>query len=374
MALTEWYVNDAGSGTGTGTTEANAMSYATFTDYMVTGGSKTAAAGDRFNIKGAITGRTTTTDTWVNGGTVTSPVIVRGYNSTIGDLTSVTRTNGNGPLVVTNYPTISYTTGKINVTGNFIIIEALQISSANATASQGTVILTGTDIFIKRCYVFNSSTSANANGIFITSGTRSSVIDCDVSLTGGSGGNSPINETAATGVRVIGNRVKGGGFAGINLGTGAVCLFNTVYSSGAIGIRVADVGYVVMYNTIVGSTTDGINVVTGLGSSGIIIGNMSTDNTGDGIDMVSTANAAFASNNRTRDNATGYNNAGDWLTATKYNDVTTDTGGPETDYVNSGGNDYRLIRSSPATGAGNPLYLDIGALQRQEQVGGFMIQ
>jgi hypothetical protein len=92
------------------------------------------------------------------------------------------------------------------------------------------------------------------------------------------------------------------------------------------------------------------------------MGNMITDNTGDGIDMVSTSNAAFASNNRTRSNANGYNNAGDWLTATKYDDVTT-AGAASTDYVNSGSNDYTLILTSPATATGNPKYLDIGALQ-----------
>ena len=152
-SIGEWYVNDAGSGTGTGTTEANAMSFATFIDFMSTGGSKTAAAGDRFNIKGAITARTTTADAWANGGTVVSPVIVRGYNSTIGDLTSLARTNGNGALVTTNYPTISYTTGGTTISGNFIILEAVQMSGANTTTNGGVLLITGTDVFVKRCYI-----------------------------------------------------------------------------------------------------------------------------------------------------------------------------------------------------------------------------
>ena len=367
-AIVEWYVNDAGSGTGTGTTEANAMSYATFLDFMSTGGSKTAAAGDRFNIKGAITGRSTTTDTWVNGGTVVSPVIVRGYNSTIGDLTSVARTNGNGALVTTNYPTISYTTGFTDVTGNFIIIEALQMSSANTTSGAATLRLSGTDIFVKRCYIFNSSTSANANAIASATGTRFGIIDNDISLTGASGGNAAIQSLSGAGgvSRIIGNRIKSQAF-GINMGgVTQFVAFNTVYTTTGIGIRCAQtLSATVIYNTVVGGGADAIQVVTGNASVQIIGGNMLTDNaSGAGINMVNTSNGAFTFNNRFRDNnGTTYATPGLWISGTSYNDVTTDTGGPETDYVNSAGNDYNLIWGSPARGAGNPLFADIGALQ-----------
>ncbi len=374
MALNEYYVTDAGAGDGSGQpNEANAMSYATFTDFMVTGGTHTAAAGDRFNIKGAITARTTTTDVWVNGGTVTSPVIIRGYNATIGDLTSLARTNGNGPLVTTNYPTISYTTGSIQITGSFIIIEALSITSANVTAGNGTVKLgTGANLFMKRCAIVNSSTNANAAGVGI-SGGRVSVVDSDVSLTGLSGGDACLAVGSNGNTRAIGNRLKGGPAIGIRASaTGWVIAFNTIFVSTGVGISITNTAgdNVVLYNTIVGGGADGINVITASSVPNIFIGNMITDNTGDGIDMVSTANAAYLSNLRTRDNLSGTNNAGDWITATNYDAVTTDTGGPETDYVASGSNDYRLIAASPAVGAGNPLYAAIGALQRQQAAAG----
>ncbi len=365
MALTEWYVNDASSGTGTGTTEANAMSFNNFIDYMSTGGTKTASPGDRFNIKGAITARTNTTDTWLNGGTVTSPVIVRGYNSTIGDLTSLARTNGNGPLVTTNYPTISYTTGGIVISGNFVIVEALSISGANIGANTGVVRPTGTDNVLKRCAIVNSSTNANA-AAFVMSGARTSIIDCDVSLTGASGGDAAIVNNVSS-ARVIGCRIKGGPNIGYKTSSATgVVAFNTIFVSTGIGISqtaTSSIGNIYLYNTIVGGGADGVNILTGTTATNIFIGHMITDNTGDGIDMVSTANAAYVSNLRTRDNATSINNGGDWITATNYDAVTTDTGGPETDYTNSGGNDYSLLPYSPAVQAGNPFYLDVGGLQ-----------
>lgn len=90
---------------------------------------------------------------------------------------------------------------------------------------------------------------------------------------------------------------------------------------------------------------------------------MITDNGGFGVDATAATNGVFLSNNRFRDNVMGaVTNATDWVTATSYSQVTTDTGGAETDYVAAGSQDYRLINASPATGAGAP-FSDIGGLQ-----------
>ncbi len=369
-AITEWYVNDAGSGTGAGTTEANAMSFTTFTDFMVTGGTHTAAAGDRFNIKGAITARTTTVDTWVNGGTITSPVIVRGYNSTIGDLTSLARTNGNGPLVTTNYPTISYTTGSINVTGNFMLFEALSVTSApTSTANICTFKLSGTDLVVKRCAIVNSGTTTGESAVTCVN-TIDAVIDSDLTLSGASGGNFYALDMQSTDL-AYGNRIKGGASnGGIRCDNAAVIVRNTIFVSTGIGIKTNNTGGNdrIFDNTIVGGGADGINVLTGTVHLQFIGNNMITDNTGDAIDFVNTTNGGVTFNQRTRDNATACNNCGDWLTATNYDSVTTDTGGPETDYVSAGtpNFNYQLIYGSPATNVGTPLYADIGALQYQD--------
>lgn len=363
MALTEWYVNDAGSGTSDGTSEANAMSFTTFTDYMVTGGAKTAAPGDRFNIKGAITSRTTTNDVWVNGGTATSPVIVRGYNSIIGDLTSLARTNGNGPLVTTNYPTITYTTGTLQVTGSFIILESLKVTAASTSGALR--FLTGSDCVVTRCSITNNGTNANSISLR-ADGVRLVVFDNDVVFGGASGGACALDIQNQN--QIIANRITGGVTAGLRSANNNISIvaFNTIYVSTGIGITATGTtnNTTYLFNTIVGGGTDGFNQITATTRMQVLIGNMITDNTGDGIDMVSTANPAFVANLRTRDNATSINNGGDWISATNYNVVTTDTGGPETDYVNSASNDYRLVSTSPAVGAGVPLYSSIGALQR----------
>jgi hypothetical protein len=312
---------------------------------------------------------TSTTETFAATGTVTSPIRICGYASTRPTVSThgdydLGRTNSNGPLVTTNYPTISYTTGNVVVSGSFIIIEGLSITSANVSANTGTLKLSGTDTFVKRCSVSNTGNSGNAIGIVMVTGARLCLIDNDISTTNATATGAGVNAQVSS-VRIIGNRItssKGAGFS--TNSTTHVILFNTRYASSGNGISLATAtggGHVIMGNTIVSNGGDGINLVTGTTSTNIFIDNMITDNTGDGIDMVSTANAAFVANNRFRDNANTYNNAGDWITATKYNDVTSGAG--TSDYVNAAGNDYNLKWSSPGRGAGSPLYADIGALQ-----------
>jgi hypothetical protein len=326
-----------------------------------------AVAGNLLCVKSGSYSLTSTTETFAASGTTTSPIRICGYASTRPTVSThgdydLGRTNSNGDLVTTNYPTITYTTGECNITGNFIILEGVKSTSANVTLNQGTVRIAGTDTYTKRCSITNSATNANSTAI-VAAATRGGVFDSDVVLSGASGGKAAIDIQAAT-TRVIGCRIKGGPSIGINIGaTGSTIALNTIYASVGIGISVATTtaGPTVLYNTIVGGSADGINVITASTVSQIFIGNMITDNTGDGIDMVSTANAAFVSNNRFRDNANTYNNAGNWITSTSYDEVTSGAG--TSDYVNAAGNDYNLKWSSPGRGAGSPLYADIGALQ-----------
>lgn len=364
MALTDYYVTDAGAGSGDGSSIANAMSYSRFTDYMVTGGSFTAAPGDRFNIIGAITGRTTTTDIWVNGGSSTSPVVVRGWTS--GGATAYAgRTNGNGPLITTNFPTITYTTGRINVTGAWILIECLSVTG-NPTSA---LITLGAEGTAKSCYVSNSSTNAGATGIAGNT-AGDTVFDCDALLTGASGGANAISVQAAGAVadscRV---NVVSSTAAGIACNSSSAVLFNTIYGNGGIGITMQTTSGrpYLRSNTIVGCAGDGIDIVTGTTVLQRVVGNMMTDNGGYAVDFNSAAVGAFVAYNRTRDNTSGaYNLATDWVTATSYGNVTTDTGGPSTDYVDEPGDDYNLIAASPATSASIPQFASMGALQRDQ--------
>lgn len=365
MAITEKYVSAAGSGSADGSSEANAMSWAS----MVTDINAGSKAGNRYNvIKGAgAIARTTTTDTISGSGSSTSPIIIRGYTTTITDGYQG-RTSNNAALITTTFAVVTYTTGRLSITGSWIITECLDITSAASAAT-----LTGSpNGAVTRCKATNSGTNGSAAGITTSSNTI--VYDNDAFMTGASGGNAAI--VGAAGARVACNRVTATACIGITTPNGvAVVVDNLIYACGGIGISKISTGSIsfIHGNTVVGGGGDGIDIVTGSTVLDMITNNMITDNTGNGIDGVSAANAIFASHNRTRDNSAADNSATDWLAATKYSQVTTDTGGASTDYTNTAGADYTLISASPAKGVGLFNFRDIGALQRQEPSSGGLL-
>lgn len=364
-AITERYVNSAGSGAADGTSEANAMSYATFVDYMSTGGSFTAAPGDRFNIKGVIS-RTTTSDTFLNGGASNAPVIIRGYATTIGDGYQGRTVNGTGPLNTNNMAAISTTTGLLSITGGFIILESLYLSGARNGAAVSTT--TGTGVFFKSCRIDDNSTgSATALNTQQASGT---LLDCDLNLLAASGGTAALISNAA-GTRIVGNRITGKTAIGVSLQTSANVDGNVIFNS-TIGIDMntaAAVTYNIWNNTITGCSSNGIKESINVTLPVLVINNMITDNGGWGMDCGSATNTVWFSNNRFRDNTLGaITNSTDFVSAGNWSVVTTDTGGVETDYTDTSTFDYRLISTSPGLSIGLPAYIDAGGVQKSNTI------
>lgn len=359
-AITEKYVSSAGAGTHAGTSEANAFSWAEMITDINAGGK----AGNRYNVirGGGAIARTTTTDTVSGSGTSTSPIIIRGYLTVITD--GFQGRISSGPLVTTNFCQITYTTGVLNITGSWVVCECLDVAGARS----GVQLAVSPNGGLTRSKVVNSSTNAAAQAITVA--TSAVVIDNDLALTGASGGSAAITAATASG-RILGNRINGGPAMGVNVSSNVSVVDNLIYSSTGIGISVSATGAapLIYGNTIVQGGGDGIDIITGTTVLQCVVNNMITDNTGNGIDGVSAANAIFASHNRTRDNGAADNSATDWLAATKYSHVTTDTGSITTDYVDPGSTNYQLISTSPAKGVGHFNYRDIGAYQRQESTG-----
>lgn len=363
MALTEKYVSTTGGGAHDGSSEANAFTWAE----MITDINAGSKAGNRYNVKADATySRTTTIDSLTAGGTSTSPVIIRGYASTIGD-GYLGRTNGNGPLVVTNMPSISYSTGAFSVSASFIVIESLFVTGSR---NGSTFSMAAADIVAHWCYTLNAA--AGANGVCSAVTNRAFIIDCDFVL--GNGGNAGLAAISVSSVpRIIGCRISSTAIGISSSGIGLVVSSNTIYDCATIGISLTGVNAytIISCNTITACGGDGIDIVTGTAVTHIIANNIITDNGGYGIDFNSAAVASVLANNRYRDNTSGNINLGtDWVTATNWGAVTTDTGGPETDYVDAASDNYNLIAASPAVNAGLPLNAAIGALQRDQSGGG----
>jgi hypothetical protein len=356
MALTERYVSSTGTDTYANSTNPS-------TPMSLTTALANAVAGDRINVKADGTYTRAASDAAAASGTTTSPIIYRGYSSTIGD-GNLGRTNGNGALITTNMPVIAYDAGFSLTVLTLTLLESLNISGNVSTGA----VIPGANSCIKSCKIVNASTNSAAAGITFT--TNDVAFDCDVELTGASGGNAAIASTAGV-IRVLFCRIKGGPAAGVSMTGSSTVVGNVIFSSATNAIKSGGGSiHTILLNTLVGASSTGILMTTGSTNLSVFIGNMITDNGAYGLNWVSAAGAGLNAYNRYRDNTSGNINLGtDWTTATSYANVTTDTGGPETDYIDQSTGDYRLISASPAKAAGWFPYMDIGALQRQEAGG-----
>lgn len=348
MAFTEKYVTSAAGGGGTGGsgdpwTLAEAFANAT--------------AGDRVNIQsdaGYSIGATTIT----NAGTVSSLVVYRGYNSSIGDLEGQGR-NADGTLDTTNFPAITLT-GTLTCKA-FICFESLAFSGAISNTLIGTASLD--DIQFLSCSFTNSQNHAAARCLYLDEDVV--VVNSDVECSGASHGAvvTADNRSILLGCRIKGvansplivtpSFIKAVGvlFIGNNTGTG-------IQQTGAVAGSY--IGNCTFYNlgTAIECTSASPSAIP------VLINNHATDcskwldYTGGG------TLAVIEVNNRTRDNTTPRTGIGDGV---NMGEITTDTGGPETDYTDHSSDNFRLITGAPGKAAGIVAYTDCGAYQREEE-------
>jgi hypothetical protein len=338
---------------------------------------KYAVAGDRVRIcKGNKDGsagtyaRTTTSDTPANAGSATSPIIFHGADAS-GNLITVSRTNGNGPLVTTNYPSITYTLGRLTAKA-YTIWRALSISN---TGYNGAAFITIANSSLTGCSITTSSTGAAAYAVHATSAL---VMNNDISVTSASGALAAVFANAST--RVLYNRITNSlaGSVGILISatSASPCIRrNLIYATAghAIVITLTTGVSEIAENTCVDITGsyDGIHFTTGSSGVHVVINNVLTDAGAYGINCEDAACPLYSSGNRLTRNLSGAKNGGtDWFTATSFGDVTTAQAGANTaaqrlaEYVSPGSAnyDYRLKPASYAIGAG-VMSVDIGACQ-----------
>ena len=367
MALTDRYVTTTGSGTYAASTSIG-------TPMSITTAFTNAAAGDRINIKSGTYTLSTTQAAGV--GTTTGPIVWRGYNTSPGDLDVISRTSANGALTTTNFPVLDFsgTAGTRLTTSNFNNLMNLDVR----LNFSGNALVTANDCVVYNCKVSNAGTGT---AIALYLGQRTVAYGCDAVATGGSS-RAAIGSTDTQGFIAIGCRADGGvgsGFyGGTTTGTGVIA-FCVASNCKGQGIEIASGPWLVLNCTVTkpytGATGSGVYFASGNTFRNTVVNSHLTDLAAYGIDPVATTNAVFAAYNRTRGNTSGAVNlsgTSNSLLASILNHVTTGSGTSSdfTDYTNS---NFNLISAAPGKAAGQPLYLDLGALQRQESGGGFVI-
>lgn len=344
MAITERYVSSLAAGGGNGSVGSPWTLVEAFAQ---------AVAGDRVNIKADGTYTLSATLTFGASGGV-QPIIWRGYKTTIGD--GYQGWSGIS-LVVTNMPYIDGGVAYgINVDKGGHIFDSLNINGALTGAG---AIYFG----VATCAIIDSKVRCARNtagsGYAVCMYTQDIVAyNCDLASTQDSLAHASV--LAITGDTVIGCVITSSLGNGIHVLGGATICSNIIQSCGNYGIYIgipnsSTPTHIVSQNTIVDCVGAGIYRN---GGNGLVayFGNIITG----------CANARANSSplpvliagNRIRDNTGADINIGDWPIC---NEITTDTGGDETDFVDAANGDYRLIRASPASRAGLFGINDIGA-------------
>ncbi len=378
MAFTDYYVRaDAvGGGTGLSNTSGDAFTWAELTTRMNAGA---AAAGDRYNVK-AGTYSLSASSTFSNDGTTASPIVIRGFNSTPGDLDEQGRIGGTGDLDTTNFPSIEFGSTYRFAGASATLVHYMNLKFTGAP--NATLADFGSNCFVHQVYADNTSTGANAVAIAIDS--NSVVATCDGKLSGGSGGLGAFRFNGSPGTCLDCRCIMSSnhGFLGLATVGMMVCVGCVAANCGGDGFAytgtTAGSNWLLINCTSQGNTGNGVSH----GNAAFtymsrFINCMVTDNGGYGFKSNYSGTAQLAAvflNCRTRDNTSGISDGfTDWKSSSERGAVTIDTGGEETDYTNAGSDDYSLISTSPAKGAGIPTNIDIGALQRQETGGSNVI-
>ena len=368
MAFTEKYVSHTGSGTNTGLSEANAMTWA----QMVTDINATLGTGCRYNIKATGTYSISSgNDMGGVGGSTASPIVLRGYKTTPGD--GYLGRDATGALITTNMPLIHYTSNGSLRTFKEGVIESLNVL---ASARDDFAISLNYKMGLIGCRVENSYNNSSSGAVRMEEATV--VFECDLLMTGGGGSGRAIVELTGQIIRLDSCRVTTTTANGIGIKGSYGCgLFGCLIKGPGTGSGIYFDGSNpccnLRNNTIVG-WTDGVKFNNSVSEHpNWICGNMITDCAGYGVNFTTTSMESIIGPNRTRDNALGDTNnaAQNWLQAGRIIPlVTTDTGGPTSDYVNPATNDYNLIPASPGKGVNVPKISDMGAYGLPDPAGG----
>lgn len=324
------------------------------------------AQSTRVNLKAGTYANTTTSRTLGSAGAATIAALFRGYNTTIGDVES------DNSLTK---PVITFTTGRLIVTGAYWGLSNLDISGAQTT--NGQLVLSGQFAWADRCRV--ECTAANSAGAAVAVATASEALISRSWLKATS--SADVIFSSHAGAFVVDGCTLKGGLHGIRTNTSAVFLIFATRFDGQAGdmVRVTGGGARVFLLLCTGynATSDALEVTAGGQNLYYIAHNLFSVVGGYGINNSSGTN----SNNIRRLGNSFYS-----ITSGQANGLGDAPAlAPQTEssqpLTNPGSQDFSLLAAALAKGLGLPggyenltdrSYLDAGAVQRQEAGGGLL--
>ena len=317
----------------------------------------------RVNVK-SNAGYTSAADTIDGVGTIVGLLCYRGYNTLIGDLENQ-GWNSDGTLDVTNYPAIQCD-GAITMgaSGNkFMLLQNMNFTGALSSPLVGDAA--PDHVHVIECKFTN--TQNNSSAIALRLDNTCSVINCDLECSGAAHDDVLSIDSEC---RIIGCRIKGTETSqNLIHCQDRATIVGCMFEGPGIGAAVSNGNPTnIVDNTFYKlETAITLSNVTPLAISGIV-NNHITD-CGKYIDNLNSGSAnvgILEVNNRTRANTTPRTGVGE---GANVGEITTETNGESTDFVNFGSGDFHLIDAAPGQGTGTRAK-DIGAYKAADPAGG----
>lgn len=339
MIYNEKYVTPQAAGGGDGLTEGTAW---TFDEAAMN-----VAAGDRVNIKSG--GYPVNSSTAPAVGTAEQYTVWRGYYQVIGDLDDASRDASTGRLVTTNFPSLSM--NGFFAPAGYSIIQNLVLIGTRVDRIIG--LNSGDHVIFRNLSVENRSDNTAAKCVW--SGNYTTLINCDLANYEATHGPLALFDA---GVDLIGCRFEGrasdAALVQANYLNADGCVFYG--SAGCDGIlldaSLSSVRMIVINRCTFYGLRSAVKVDPGATSVQAhlkLTHNHVTDcanwvNNG----FVGGELVTLEENNRLRDITVPRVNCAPHIA----NEITTDAGGPETDYINAGNGDFRLLGTAAGATAG----------------------
>lgn len=344
MAYTERYVTSAASGGGDGSSGNPWTLGEAFSN---------AAGGDRVNIQSDGAYTTNSTDgRSTSAGTKTSPIVWRGYNSTIGDLDTVGRdTPANGShLITTNMPSITvndaeFQPGSYNIFMNLNFSTSINNQAIEQNASDF--------VTLYQCKVKHTASGDAIRVVRLDN--QATLIQCDFETTQSNTDDMVSVDHASL---VVACRFQGSDTAENTLSIATGQVIGCLFIDGGVAIRMEQMtgGFgansLIMNNTAYNIGGEFFQTPAQTQNSPVVLIN---NHVTDGARFYNNLNSSTADvyvtmvNNRTRDNTNADVGVADSFVV---GNITTDTGGAATDYTDVSSDDFSLISGAPGEDAG----------------------